>query len=195
MSIHKPFAEKGYEVAHQLLFDVCDLLDQHDVTYHLEGGTLLGIVRDQKLIPWDHDLDISIIASQADKALQVLRFLPAKWRLSKRFQKESNQLWKAGDLRLIKVKSRRLYFLPGEDCLDIFVKFCDDDFAYWKVDRHIMRANKKHYLGQEKVEFMGKNLSAPADYQGYLREKYGDWQTPEQNWHFSQEKTIVPESK
>ena len=194
MSIHTPFKEKGYEVAHQLLSDVCTLLDQHDISYHLEGGTLLGIVRDKKLIPWDHDLDISILASDADRILQVLKHLPRRWRISKRFHDNDSHLWNRNQLRLIKIKSRRLYFLPGNDCLDIFIKFFDDDFAYWKVDRHIMRASKKYYSGNETVEFMGKALSVPLDYQGYLTEKYGDWQTPEPDWHFSREKTILRQS-
>lgn len=194
MSIHTPFKDKGYKVAHQLLFDVCALLDQHDISYHLEGGTLLGIVRDKKLIPWDHDLDISILASDADRIFQALKHLPRRWRISNRFQVNDSHLWNRDKPRLIKIKSRRLYFLPGNDCLDIFVKFLDGDYAYWKVDRHIMRANKKHYSGNETVEFMGRTLSVPVDYREYLTEKYGDWQTPEQNWHFSQEKTIVSPS-
>ena len=43
-----------------LIFGV-DLLKKRKIHYWLDCGTLLGAVRDNKLLPWDKDLDISII--------------------------------------------------------------------------------------------------------------------------------------
>lgn len=37
---------------------VTNILDKLDIRYWLEWGTLLGIVRDNKLIPWDRDIDL-----------------------------------------------------------------------------------------------------------------------------------------
>lgn len=48
------------EYSRKMLLQTCRLLDQHNIPYYLEGGTLLGIVRDGDLLPWDGDLDISI---------------------------------------------------------------------------------------------------------------------------------------
>lgn len=37
----------------------CQALNRANVTYWLDQGTLLGVVRDGDLLPWDHDCEIS----------------------------------------------------------------------------------------------------------------------------------------
>lgn len=45
--------EKNLKRARKLLFEVVELLEKHNIDYHLEGGPLLGVVRDKDLLPWD----------------------------------------------------------------------------------------------------------------------------------------------
>lgn len=40
------------------LEDVKAVLDQKSISFWLEDGTLLGAVRDGRMIPWDHDMDL-----------------------------------------------------------------------------------------------------------------------------------------
>lgn len=42
-----------------LLREVKEVLDKHGVEFWLDGGTLLGAVRDGKIIPWEHDIDFT----------------------------------------------------------------------------------------------------------------------------------------
>jgi hypothetical protein len=44
------------------------LLKDRNINYWLDCGTLLGIVRSQSLIPWDKDLDISILKSDLSES-------------------------------------------------------------------------------------------------------------------------------
>jgi len=48
--------EKGIEA----LGKIKEILDRHSIEYWLDEGTLLGAVREKKLIEWDHDIDLSI---------------------------------------------------------------------------------------------------------------------------------------
>jgi len=53
------------------LKDIKNILDRADVIYWLECGTLLGAVRDGKIIPWDSDMDLGMFSSDLDKILPL----------------------------------------------------------------------------------------------------------------------------
>ena len=57
--------------ARKMLKDVCRILDENNVPYTLEGGTLLGIIRENRLLPWDNDLDITITDDHLDKLISI----------------------------------------------------------------------------------------------------------------------------
>lgn len=51
--------------------ETIDLLNAHDVPYWVCHGTLLGLIRDGKLIPWDHDIDIALWANSVPKSTVI----------------------------------------------------------------------------------------------------------------------------
>lgn len=44
-----------------------DILNKNNINYFVDGGSLLGAVRHQSIIPWDDDIDISIIENEKTK--------------------------------------------------------------------------------------------------------------------------------
>lgn len=47
----------------QCLKDMKNILDKHQVVFWLDSGSLLGCVRDKKIIEWDNDIDIATFSN------------------------------------------------------------------------------------------------------------------------------------
>ena len=56
----------------EALRQVKEVLDNYDVEYWLDYGTLLGAVRDGKIIPWDNDIDLGMWKKNKEKLPYVL---------------------------------------------------------------------------------------------------------------------------
>lgn len=189
----KPLIGKRLELIENLLLSLTEYLNKNNIVYHLEGGTLLGLVRDNRLLPWDHDIDISIPAEQLELALPILEsFFKKKWHLNYKYFDQSNEYFKQENLRLIKVKYKHLYLFSSHTCLDIFIKYTSGNNCYWKVNTNIMMVDKKYYESYETIEYKGQQLKVPNDYKLYLTEKYGDWHEIVKEWHYDKENTIIP---
>ena len=47
--------------------ETVELLNKNNIFYWICHGTLLGIIRDKDLIPWDHDIDIAVWADDVSE--------------------------------------------------------------------------------------------------------------------------------
>lgn len=61
----------------QLLHQVIRVLDELEIPYYMQGGTMLGAVRHAGIIPWDDDVDLGIPRADYQRLLsQVAQKLP-----------------------------------------------------------------------------------------------------------------------
>lgn len=68
--IHKMTPE-NVGAYYKMLQVVDDVLNQHNITYWISGGTLLGAVRHGGMIPWDDDADIELFAYDKEKVISL----------------------------------------------------------------------------------------------------------------------------
>ncbi len=172
----------------QVLKDITNLFDQKNIPYCLEGGTLLGIIREQRLLPWDNDMDLTITADHFEQVQSCLNGVTRKYRVRTRVFFSDYGPLKAGEPRLIKIRDRKFFFFRGRVQLDIFVKHSDGQDYYWVVgnpENHAIKSvPEKYYTDLTTYEFDGKQYRVPKDYRQYLTLRYGDWEQPVKQWNY-----------
>lgn len=182
---------KALKAARLFLLKTAQLFEKEGLSYFLEAGTLLGIVRDKDLIPWDHDVDLCITSDNIKPLLNLRwKFLLKGYKFSVRKNPFPYGPVKKGDIRMVKIKPILPYLLKifqgGSSAnfpvVDIFVKYPENDFVFWQVEGNVLRIAKKYYEDHDLIPFFGENLRAPKNYTDYLSEKYGDWKVPVKNW-------------
>ncbi len=63
--------KKAWNKMIQILMVIDNICKKYSIKYFAEGGTLIGAARHKGFIPWDDDLDISMLRPDYDKFLKV----------------------------------------------------------------------------------------------------------------------------
>ena len=167
---------------------ITDELERKGVTYCLDGGTLLGVVREGRLLPWDNDMDLFVPGSDVDKLKRCIFPLWLKGlRVRTEFYEQSYGALCEGDLRVVKFRNRKRLISRGPILLDVFVKYADDEFYHWSVGKGevVYKKVPRHFYDNlSTLEFDGKAYPVPSDLDGYLTCRYGDWKTPVKEWNY-----------
>lgn len=186
-------SNRNKEIAESLLFDVAKSLDILSVKYWLEGGTLLGIKRESRLLPWDNDLDLSINSSEVSKIDDLIMNLKSK-NLRVRVRKFDNttEFFNKGDIRIIKIRNKRFFnLLKGSVCLEIFVKYPKKENTYWMIGNTIKNVPSKYYAKLQSIKFKDYLFSIPMLTEEYLTYRYGDWKKVVKEWNtFTDDKAL-----
>jgi lipopolysaccharide cholinephosphotransferase len=175
-SLYKAFYQaeltKGDSILklYQLLKDVHETLEKHEIPYWIEGGTLLGAVRHKGIIPWDGDVDISIWFEDGYK---FQKLIPEFEKLGY----EVDEAYFGYKIYLIENKENR----ERNVCCDVFLMVNDggkvaylspgarERWPYYLLESDLFPL-KKYKFGE--FEVWGPKTPEPA-----LTMLYGNWQT------------------
>jgi lipopolysaccharide cholinephosphotransferase len=179
---------KNASRAERMLATIASVFASHRVPYCIDGGTLLGIVRESRLLPWDNDMDMYIASTNTDKLKKPLFKLKLKgYKIRFLYAEKDMGPIKTGDLRLIKIK-RRKWFFQDSIVTDIFVKHHHNGKAYWVVGKNekavLKSVDEKFYLSFDSIEFQGIQHPIPCQISDYLTARYGDWKIQVKEWNF-----------
>ena len=72
--------------------EIIKILNKFKIKYWICQGTLLGIIRDNQLIPWDHDIDIAIWSGSVSKEKIKEIMLSHNFNLKKKYLLEDDLL-------------------------------------------------------------------------------------------------------
>lgn len=172
-----------------VLFTVTGLLNLNNVNYYIDAGTLLGIYRDEQLIPWDDDLDLainaddldSVTALMADAQFKLEALFGVSWELVEHIERKGFGAVPKGAVRALQLKPSK----PNTELpvIDYFIKYIDGDIMDYSLSSRSIRMPSKHLLNTVETRFKERVLRFPGDVESYLSAHYGEWRTPVRDWN------------
>ena len=186
----------------ELLKVVVETLDKHKIKYYLDFGTLIGAMRDHALIPWDYDIDISLVNEEEYSKLPlVLQEIKKKYghrtylhtfqsSFEKHKKKHPNAIIPHIDFatlesyQIAKVRDNNFWiFGRGGVCIDIFCKYHKANTMYWVAFGEVNKVSDEPLKeGFEQIDFYGISCTVPKAYDVYLTSIYGNWKQPNEHW-------------
>ncbi|WP_375318540.1 LicD family protein [Candidatus Tisiphia endosymbiont of Oplodontha viridula] len=144
---------------YQLMKDTHEILTKHNINYWIEGGTLLGAVRHNGIIPFDDDLDIGIM--HADE-INLQDILPDFIELG------------------YKIRHQNFYTICDKRCIDIFIfRQKGNKFLHSNLRTLNRFPNDFFYVNElfplRKYQFGEIEVYGPNEFKGNLDRAYPEW--------------------
>jgi hypothetical protein len=164
------------------------------IVYWLDAGTLLGAYRDEKLIPWDDDLDVCVVFDDFDRLRALGTQLTGPYRLV-----TISRFWSIDKLvpglALLFPCRTFLRLLDSETQLYIDIFSCAETapgqleilpLSYMHrprdVNRQIFRMPRETIFPLGRIGFEGGEYPAPHRTEAYLQHYYGPDLAPDHVW-------------
>ena len=202
MKIKNFSLKKNRTQALNLLRATVEVLNDVGIRYYLDFGTLLGAVREGELIPWDDDIDISLldeddyykipmVLKKIKKTYMLRTYLftfkkSRERRVSRGRTIHTPHIWftHEDNYQIAKIRNNKFFiFGRGGATLDIFFKYTHGDETFWlaygKTNKMPNQVMPKELI---EIDFCGIKCTIPKNYEEYLTVKYGDWKTPNPDW-------------
>jgi len=174
----------------KMIFDVIDILEKNNIPYWLDEGTLLGIIRDGDLLPWDHDADFRVPGDYAQKILSLKSKFFQKFFVKKN---KTKNIWLPGNTRSIKIKTHFERLVRINFHIDIFFKYKIDNSYHWIIMRALKHADSKFFDKLDTITWEGREVKIPSHVEEYLELNYGDWRTPDPDFDPSVDSGTIAE--
>ena len=63
--------KKAWAIQIDILKEMERICDKYNITYYADSGSMLGVVRNNQYIPWDDDIDVSMLRADYDRFMEV----------------------------------------------------------------------------------------------------------------------------
>jgi phosphorylcholine metabolism protein LicD len=160
-------SKKELQIRKLEFLKICNILNKLNIKYFLQTGILLGAIRDNDLIPWDWDVELSVFSQEADiKFNKLIKNLKNTGFKIESYSKKKSilKIDFAGKLS----KEITSYTIKGWN-------YNKNKKLFWrrsyKIPQHFL-------LNMKKINFFKKKHYAPFPVDEFLEYQYGNWRKP-----------------
>jgi len=192
---------KNRKNAHKLLRISCEILEDLGVHYWLDFGTLLGLIRENQLIEWDKDMDLSIRFESDEQIKALIAAVSKHYPVKTLGESIRPEAWKLGKYRTIKAFHKKYGLIRTDPHLDFFTQYRgiydnQTEATYRSIIAGVNNEIPATYVDElDSFHFEGHDFAIPNHPETFLALRYGeDWRTPKKYWHpaYDDESMVKP---
>lgn len=173
----RPFTDSATaDLAKKIIKTIAKNANDDNIELFIDSGTLLGIVRDNIIMPWDDDIDFAFNISN----IVNIDFDIKQW-VTKILEK--SDLPVSFDISALVDKNNTIVDIAIDFKSDIYNSFRTSIKIRKDIDGNsvelsslgLFYAPSKYFCKYEIIEWDGVKLKVPYKYKDYLTFVYGDW--------------------
>lgn len=187
------YSKEKVEKSEYFMFEICKLLEENHISYYIDHGTLLGIIRDEALIPWDTDIDLAVLIEDKEKIETMLKsylnnFIHPLCKTNNwKYKIEKEEIIVEGIKETLYTTFQIFNysnFQEDEVALELMFRYKRDSIIYWGFCEKYLKAPLDITLPTKQIFYKGHPINVPNNTMKYLSNLYGDWKTPIKNWTY-----------
>ncbi len=162
---------------------VQNMLTEAGYVFFFDMGTLLGIVREGRLLKHDMDIDLAVVVNCEEDKLKIKELFAANGIIEKyRYSVDGIGIVEQSfSCRNVKFDIN-YYYTEGDNDV-CYLIYCDVENKYADGHQDVVKLVCPHIAETQTILFQGIEINAPKNPEQYLAVRYGEnWRIPDKKY-------------